>query len=175
MKDPTCTWSTTLLSSASECTSRFRAKRASRRSPLILTLITSPTSVLKSPRGKAIKTPKWASKRRNKATSARANTAENRRKTGQELAAEKRERLGDRFKAYQDRATKKLDDRRVVKLKTKPLNQLKDQLKRISEDFNFNFREIDVSTRTYLGKLKLDKEMTAANQKPSLIINQVEK
>jgi uncharacterized coiled-coil protein SlyX len=91
------------------------------------------------------------------------------RRTNREVAAERREAHAERFKAYQERAIKKLSDRKVVKLRTKPLSQLKDNLKRLSEDFNFNFRGIDGSMRQYLGKGKTEREGTATAQEQSLL------
>lgn len=65
----------------------------------------------------------------------------------------------ERFKQYQDRAIKKLKDRKVVILKTKPLSQLKENIEKINEEFNFSFREIDWSSRNYLCKGKYEKEI----------------
>lgn len=93
------------------------------------------------------------------------------RKNDREVAAEKREQNIERFRQYQDRAVKKLKDRKVFVLKTKPLSQLKENLERINEEFNFNFREIDSSSRNYLCKGKYEKEVAISAQKPVSIMN----
>lgn len=97
------------------------------------------------------------------------------RKTNRELAAERRAATADRFKQYQNKATKQLNDRKVVKLRTKPLTQLKDSLKRLSEDFNFNFRGIDGSIRSYLGKGKTERDVSSSTQETSSILKKFEK
>ena len=97
--------------------------------------------------------------------------ARNPRKNDREVAAEKREQNIERFKQYQDRAIKKLKDRKVVILKTKPLSQLKENIERINEEFNFNFREIDSCSRNYLCKGKYEKEVAVSSQKPVSILN----
>lgn len=97
------------------------------------------------------------------------------RKTNRELAAERRVANADRFKLYQEKATKQLKDRKVVKLRTKPLPQLKDCLKRLSEDFNFNFRGIDGSIRCYLGKGKIERDVSCSTQETSSILKKFEK
>jgi hypothetical protein len=97
------------------------------------------------------------------------------RKSNREIAAERREALGERFKTYQERATKKLKDRKVVKLRSKPLGQIKDGLKRLSEDFNFNFRGIDGTMRLYLGKGKTERDVNMSNQENSTILKKLEK
>lgn len=51
------------------------------------------------------------------------------RKTNREIAAQRREAFEDRYKSYQDKAKNKMKDRQPMKLKTKPLSQLKDSLK----------------------------------------------
>ena len=93
------------------------------------------------------------------------------RKSDRDIAAEKREQNIERFGQYQDRAIKKLKDRKVVVLKTKPLSYLKENLERINEEFNFNFREIDSSSRNYLCKGKYEKEVTVSAQKPVSILS----
>lgn len=68
-----------------------------------------------------------------------------------------------------------LDGKKIIKLKTKPLNQIKNNLKRISEEFNFNYRGIDGSTRQYLGKGKHDKDVNMASRKQVKAFNKLEK
>jgi hypothetical protein len=103
------------------------------------------------------------------------------RKSNKEIAAERRENYGEKFKMYQDRANKKLyekkssrkfilnfdnennivfalDDKKVIRLRTNPLNQIRDNLKRVSEEFNFDYRGIDGTMRQYLGKGKHDRD-----------------
>lgn len=90
------------------------------------------------------------------------------RKTSREIAAERREANADRFKAYQEKALNTMKDRKMNKLRTKPLSQIKDHLKSLSDDFNFNFRGIDGSTRLYLGKGKTERDVSMAGQEASL-------
>lgn len=96
-----------------------------------------------------------------------------------QIAAERREKFADKFRMYQDRANKKLaekkstcmspipiskshhfcivyalEDKNIIKLKTKPLNQIKDSLKMASKEFNLNYRGMDTSMRKYLDKDK---------------------
>ena len=68
-----------------------------------------------------------------------------------------------------------LDSKKVIKLKTKPLNQIKDNLKRISEEFNFNYRGIDGTMRQYLGKGKHDKDANATSVKQTTAFKKLEK
>lgn len=97
------------------------------------------------------------------------------RKTNREIAAERREAMVDKFKVYQDRAAKKLRDRKVVNLRSKPLSQLKEGLKRLSDDFNFNIRGIDGSMRLYLGKGKTERDVNMANQESQSILKKLDK
>lgn len=98
------------------------------------------------------------------------------RKTAKEVAAERREAFSERFQLYQEKASKKLKDRKVIKLKSKPLGQIKDGLKRLSEDFNFNFRGIDGTMRLYLGKGKTERDVHMSTQENSAIFkSQIEK
>jgi hypothetical protein len=120
-----------------------------------------------------------------------------------QIAAERREKHAERFRQYQDKANKRLaekksnckqpvthtlslskpyfcivyalDDRKIIKLKTKPLNQIKDSLKRISEEFNFNYRGIDGTMRQYLGKGKHDKDVNVPSRKPVTAFKKLEK
>ena len=90
------------------------------------------------------------------------------RKTNREIAAQRREAFEDRYKSYQDKAKNKMKDRQPMKLKTKPLSQLKDSLKWLSDDFNFNFRGIDGSTRFYLGKGKTERDANMTTEPSSI-------
>lgn len=91
------------------------------------------------------------------------------RKSNREIAEERRAATADKFKAFQERASKKMKERRIVKLKTKPIGQLKDTLGRISEEF-INFRGIDPATRVYLDKAgqKKDDELSSLKQPSAL-------
>lgn len=98
------------------------------------------------------------------------------RKTTKEIAAERREAFAERFKVCQEKAEKKLKERtKIVKLRSKPLGQIKDSLKRLSEDFNFNFRGIDGSMRLYLGKGKTERDVNMSTQETASIFKKLEK
>lgn len=88
------------------------------------------------------------------------------RRTFREIAAQRRQETADRFKAYQERDKNVMRTRKNNKLRTKPLNQI--NLKRLSDDFNFNYRGIDGSTRQYLGKGKTERDVNMAAQEATL-------
>lgn len=101
------------------------------------------------------------------------------RKTNRERAAERRELTGDRFKKYQEIATKKLlekANRKKVNLdSTRPLSEIKDSLKRLSEEFNFGFRGIDANSRLYLGKGKHGSGVGTSNPEVAPGMKKIEK
>lgn len=97
------------------------------------------------------------------------------RKTNREIAAERRAALADRFKAHQEKAEAKIKDNKRTKLKTMALSQLKDSIKRLSDDYNFNFRGIDGSTRLYLGKGKTERDANMTSQEASSIFKSTRK
>ena len=90
------------------------------------------------------------------------------RKSNREIAAERREALTDRYKSYQEKAKRAMQDGHPIKLKTKPLSQLKESLILLSDDFNFNFRGIDGSTRHYLGKGKNERDVSMTQDTSSI-------
>jgi len=96
------------------------------------------------------------------------------RKSNREVAAERREAMADRYKSYQGKANRTMKNRHLIKLKTKPLLQLKESLILLSDDFNFNFRGIDSSTRHYLGKGKNERDVSMT-QDPSLVFKSIRK
>jgi transposase len=55
------------------------------------------------------------------------------------------------------------------------LSQLKDSIKRLSDDYNFNFRGIDGSTRLYLGKGKTERDANMTSQEASSIFKSTRK